>query len=152
LNIDISNDSGIEIDELDLISLSDFVVNNLHVHPSAELSVLITGEARMSQLHLQWMDLDGPTDVLSFPMDEVRPDSWSGDLSEDAPVLGDLVLCPTIAATQAAAAGHSTGDELMLLTAHGMLHLLGYDHAQPAEELEMFALQADLLSRWRDQR
>jgi probable rRNA maturation factor len=63
-----------------------------------------------------------------------------------------LVLCPTIAATQAAAAGHSTADELMLLTAHGMLHLLGYDHAQPAEEREMFALQADLLSGWRDQR
>jgi probable rRNA maturation factor len=152
LNIDISNDSGIEVDELDLMSLSDFVVKSLHVHPSSELSVLITGEARMSRLHLQWMDLEGPTDVLSFPMDEVRPDSWSGELSEDAPVLGDLVLCPTIAATQAAAAGHSTADEMMLLTAHGMLHLLGYDHAQPAEEREMFALQADLLSRWRDQR
>jgi probable rRNA maturation factor len=149
LNIDISNDSGIEVDEQELVSLSGFIVDDLHIHPDAELSVLIAGEERMSQLHLEWMDLTGPTDVLSFPMDEVRPDSWSGDLSDDAPVLGDLVLCPTVAAKQAQTAGHSTQEELQLLTAHGMLHLLGYDHDEPDEERAMFALQADLLARWR---
>jgi probable rRNA maturation factor len=149
LNIDISNESGIEVDDQALVSLSGFVVQDLHVHPEAELSVLVTDEERMSQLHLEWMDLTGPTDVLSFPMDEVRPDSWSGDLSDDAPVLGDLVLCPTVAAKQAQTAGHSTQEELQLLTAHGMLHLLGYDHDEPDEERAMFALQADLLARWR---
>jgi probable rRNA maturation factor len=149
LNIDIANETGIEVDEKALASLSDFVVTNLNVHPNAELSVLITDEDQMSALHLEWMGLSGPTDVLSFPMDETRPDSWSGDLNDEAPVLGDLVLCPTVAAMQAQTAGHSTEEELQLLTAHGILHLLGYDHAEPDEEREMFVLQADLLTRWR---
>lgn len=152
MNIDISNESGIDIDEQALVSLSGFVIDDLQVHPDAELSVLITNEERMSQLHLEWMDLAGPTDVLSFPMDEVRPGSWSGDVDDEAPMLGDLVLCPTVAATQAQSAGHSTEEELQLLTAHGILHLLGYDHAEPAEEQEMFALQSGLLGRWRASR
>ena len=152
LNIDVSNESGIEIDEQALGSLSSFVLSDLHVHPDAELSVLVTNEERMSQLHTEWMGLDGPTDVLSFPMDEVRPGSWSGDAVDEAPVLGDLVLCPAVAKVQAQTAGHSTEEELQLLTAHGILHLLGFDHAEPAEEFEMFSLQSDLLTRWRASR
>jgi len=149
LNLDISNESGVEIDEQGLSSLSSFVLADLHVHPEAELSVLITNEERMSELHVEWMGLEGPTDVLSFPMDEVRPNSWSGEIDQNAPVLGDLVLCPTVAQAQAKTAGHSTEEELQLLTAHGILHLLGFDHAEPDEEREMFALQADLLAKWR---
>ena len=80
------------------------------------------------------------------------PGSWSGDVEDAAPILGDLVLCPTVAAAQAVSAGHSTEAELELLTAHGILHLLGYDHAEPEEETAMFALQADLLDRWRADR
>ncbi len=149
MNIEISNESGIEIDDQALGSLSSFVLADQHVHPEAELSVLVATEERMSQLHLEWMDLAGPTDVLSFPMDEVRPDSWSGDVADDAPILGDLVLCPTVAQAQARVAGHSTEEELQLLTTHGILHLLGFDHAEPDQELEMFGLQSDLLARWR---
>lgn len=152
MNIDFHNESGVVIDEDALSSLSSFVIGDLRVHCDAELSVLITNEERMSELHLEWMDLTGPTDVLSFPMDEVRPGSWSGDVQDDPPILGDLVLCPTIAAEQARTAGHSTDAELELLTAHGILHLLGYDHAEPAEEEAMFALQTDLLGRWRANR
>lgn len=152
MNIDFRNESGVVIDEDALSSLSSFVIGDLRVHRDAELSVLITNEDRMSELHLEWMDLTGPTDVLSFPMDEVRPGSWSGDIQDDPPILGDLVLCPTIAAEQARTAGHSTDTELELLTAHGILHLLGYDHAEPAEEVAMFALQTDLLGRWRANR
>jgi len=152
LNLDISNESSIEVDEQGLSSLSSFVLEDLHVHPEAELSVLITGEERMSELHVEWMDLEGPTDVLSFPMDEVRPNSFTGAIDEQAPVLGDLVLCPTVAQAQAKAAGHSTQEELELLTAHGILHLLGFDHAEPEEEREMFSLQSDLLTRWRSTR
>lgn len=152
MNIDISNESGIEIDEQALGSLSSFVLADQHVHPDAELSVLITNEERMSQLHVEWMGLEGPTDVLSFPMDEVRPQSWSGETADEPPVLGDLVLCPTVAQEQAKTAGHSTEEELQLLTVHGILHLLGFDHAEANEELEMFALQSDLLTRWRASR
>lgn len=152
MNIDISNESGVEIDEQDLSSLSSFILDRLQVHPEAEISVLVTDEDRMSELHVEWMDLPGPTDVLSFPMDEVRPNSWSGDPSDEAPILGDLVLCPSVAEAQAKVAGHSTGEELQLLTAHGILHLLGYDHAEPDEEREMFSLQSDLLTKWRANR
>jgi probable rRNA maturation factor len=97
----------------------------------------------MEQLHVQWMDEPGPTDVLSFPMDELRPGT------EDAPtpagLLGDVVLCPQVAESQAVAAKHSTLEELLLLTTHGILHLLGFDHAEPDEEREMFGIQRDIL-------
>jgi len=149
LNIEFSNNSGISVDEEPLISLTTFVLSDLRVHPDAELSVLITDEETMSELHVEWMQIEGPTDVLSFPMDEVRPGSWSGSTDEAPPVLGDLVLCPSVAAQQATAAGHSTDEEMHLLAVHGLLHLLGFDHAEPEEEREMFTLQADLLTRWR---
>jgi probable rRNA maturation factor len=90
------------------------------------------------------MDLPGPTDVMSFPMDELRP-GRDGQEPEEG-VLGDIVLAPEVAAKQAAAAGHSAADELHLLTVHGALHLLGYDHAEPEEEREMFGIQGDILA------
>jgi probable rRNA maturation factor len=100
----------------------------------------------MEQLHLQWMGEPGPTDVLSFPMDELRP-GRDGETSAEG-ILGDIVLCPSVAATQAEAAGHSVMAELSMLTIHGLLHLLGYDHAEPDEEKEMFGLQADILQKY----
>ena len=98
----------------------------------------------MEQLHVQWMDEPGPTDVLSFPMDELRP--GTDDVSTPAGLLGDIVLCPQVAVGQAETAGHTTLDELLLLTTHGLLHLLRFDHAEPEEEKEMFAIQRDLLA------
>jgi probable rRNA maturation factor len=95
------------------------------------------------------MDEPGPTDVLSFPMDELRPPRDRDEPPEPG-VLGDVVLCPQVAARQAAQAGHSAQEELDLLTTHGILHLLGYDHAEPAEEREMFGLQGELLTAWRE--
>ena len=92
---------------------------------------------------MQWMDLPGPTDVMSFRMDELRPGREGMEPEEG--VLGDIVLCPSVAAKQASQAGHATEEELLLLTTHGILHLLGYDHAEPEEEREMFELQRQLL-------
>src|SRR6476646_1498636 len=89
------------------------------------------------------MDLSGPTDVMSFPMDELRP--GSEDHEPEPGLLGDIVLCPSVAERQARDAGHATEEELLLLTTHGILHLLGYDHAEPDEEREMFDLQRNLL-------
>ena len=102
----------------------------------------------MADLHMRWMDLPGPTDVMSFPMDELEP-GGRPDAPEPGPsMLGDIVLCPQFAADQATKAGHTLGQELALLTVHGVLHLLGYDHAEPDEEKEMFALQRQLLEEW----
>ncbi len=143
MSIEINNESGIAADEDTLLRLVSYNLDQLHVHPDAELAIVLVDEAAMEQLHVQWMDEPGPTDVLSFPMDELRPGT------EDSPtppgLLGDIVLCPQVAIGQAEAAGHSTLDELLLLTTHGLLHLLGFDHAEPEEEKEMFGLQRDLL-------
>jgi probable rRNA maturation factor len=108
----------------------------------------------MERLHVQYMDEPGPTDVLAFPMDDLDlrgsrgvPQGTGSDDDDLAPtVLGDVVLCADVAARQAAEAGHSTLAELQLLTTHGVLHLLGFDHATPEQHDEMFGLQAELLA------
>ncbi len=151
MSIEIANESGLPVDEDALVALARFVLDRIRIHPQAELSLLLVDIATMEQLHVKWMDEPGPTDVLSFPMDELRPPRDDEQMA-DPGLLGDIVLCPVVAEQQAVAAGHSTADELHLLTTHGILHLLGYDHADPAEEREMFGLQDELVSAWRASR
>jgi probable rRNA maturation factor len=148
MSIEVSNESGMDVSETELISVAKFVIEKMDVNPAAELSMLLLDTAAMADLHMRWMDLPGPTDVMSFPMDELEP-GGRPDAPEPGPsMLGDLVLCPEFAAKGAEAAGHSLGHELALLTVHGVLHLLGYDHAEPDEEKEMFELQGQLLEQW----
>lgn len=143
MSIEINNESGVAVDEAAIQRLTVFALDQLHVHPDAELGIVFVDEAAMEQLHLQWMDEPGPTDVLSFPMDELRP--GNEDNLTPAGLLGDIVVCPQVAIAQAEAAGHSPIEEMLLLTTHGMLHLLGFDHAEPEEEKEMFGVQRDIL-------
>ncbi|OCG75808.1 rRNA maturation RNase YbeY [Microbacterium sediminis] len=142
--IDINNESGVEVDESVLLRLTQRNLAELHVSGDADVAIVLVDEGAMEALHVQWMDEPGPTDVLSFPMDELRP----GSEEEPTPagLLGDIVLCPQVAESQAETAGHSTMDELILLTTHGLLHLLGFDHAEPDEEREMFGLQKELIA------
>ena len=148
MSIEISNESGMEVSEEDLLDVARFVIARMDVHPAAELSMVLVDSDTMADLHMRWMDLPGPTDVMSFPMDELEP-GGRPDAPEPGPaMLGDIVLCPPFAAEQAEKAGHGVAHELALLTVHGMLHLLGYDHAEPDEEKEMFALQNQLLTEW----
>ncbi|HEY2237631.1 MAG TPA: rRNA maturation RNase YbeY [Streptosporangiaceae bacterium] len=158
MSIDIANESGVEVDEVALAAIARYVLDELHIHPLAELSVLVVDEKAMTELHERWMGEPGPTDVLSFPMDELRPPHLGGgnagragaeEPGPDPGLLGDVVLCPPVAAAQAREAGHSAQAELELLTVHGILHLLGYDHAEPEEKAEMFGLQDRLLASWR---
>ena len=145
MSVEINNESGLELelDEASLQRLAAFVLDALHVHPQTELGVSLVDEAAIEQLHLQWMDEPGPTDVLSFPMDELRP--GRPDAPTPVGLLGDVVICPQVAEVQAEAAGHDTATEIRVLLTHGILHLLGFDHATPDEEAEMFGLQRDLL-------
>ena len=149
MTIEITNESGYRIDETILLRLTEHNLAQLHVSPDADLAILLVDEGAMEALHVQWMDEPGPTDVLSFPMDELRPGT------EDHPtpqgLLGDIVLCPQVAENQAVTAKHSTEDELILLTTHGLLHLLGFDHAEPEEEREMFGLQRELIASFHAQ-
>jgi probable rRNA maturation factor len=146
MSIEIQNESGVELDELRMQRLSRFVLDRMRVHPLAELCVTAVDEETIAELNVKWMDKEGPTDVLAFPMDELRPGMVNEEPEEG--VLGDLVLCPAVATDQAKKAGHAPAAELDLLTVHGILHLLGYDHAEPEEHEEMFGLQARLLAEW----
>ncbi|HEY2204765.1 MAG TPA: rRNA maturation RNase YbeY [Pseudonocardia sp.] len=152
MSIEICNECGVDVDEEAIASVARFALDALRVNPLAALSVLLVELDVMSELHQRWMELPGPTDVMSFPMDELdatrRPDS----LDDPDSILGDIVLCPEFAREQAATAGNSLAQELHLLTVHGVLHLLGYDHAEPDEEREMFGLQNELLKRWQRDR
>lgn len=142
--IEINNESGVEIDETVLLRLTENNLAELHVSPDADVAIVLVDEGAMEALHVQWMDEPGPTDVLSFPMDELRP--GTEDRPTEPGLLGDIVLCPQVAETQAVTAKHSTMEELILLTTHGTLHLLGFDHATPDEEREMFGLQRELIA------
>lgn len=150
MSIEISNESGVAIDESALIAVAQHALDELGVNPMAELSMLLIDVEHMTELNKRWMDVSGPTDVLAFPMDELDPERGPGHVPGETPaLLGDVVLCPAVAQQQAVQAGHDMADELHLLTVHGVLHLLGYDHADPEEEREMFALQSRLLRTWR---
>lgn len=153
MTIEVIDESGHGLDVQRLAELSRYVLDQMRVHPLAELCIKAVDEDTIAQLNEQWMEKQGPTDVLAFPMDELRPGLVNEEPEEG--VLGDLVLCPEVAERQAgerAAGGHEgyTGAaELDLLTVHGILHLLGYDHAEPEEQREMFGLQDQLLAEWR---
>ena len=143
MTVEINNESGVEADEQRLVALALFALDSLRIHPQAELSILLVDTDTMAAYHEKYMDEPGPTDVLSFPMDELRPGRDGVDPTEG--VLGDIVLCPSVAERQAREAGHAPVEELLLLTTHGLLHLLGFDHAEPDEKQEMFELQRQLL-------
>jgi len=143
VTIEITNESELEVDLTRVQSLAEHVREALRLHPLVDVGVIFVDEAPMTDLHVRWMDEAGPTDVLSFPMDELRP--GSEEMLSAEGVLGDVVICPQVARRQAEAAGHEEINEILMLLTHGMLHLVGFDHAEPEEEKEMFALQKELL-------
>ena len=148
MSIELRNESSQSVDEGKVLQLASFALESMRIHPDSELEILFYDEEPMSELHVKFMDEPGPTDVLSFPMDELHPGD-ENDLSLGQ--LGSIVICPSVAATQAETAGHDFIDEVLLLTTHGILHLLGFDHAEPEEHRVMFGLQADILSKFHAQ-
>ena len=143
MSVEVLNETDYQIDGIEFQELADYVLSAMHVSPEAEMSLIFVEPDVIAALHERWLDLEGPTDVMSFPLDELRP--GSADSPTEAGILGDIVICPEVAQAQAVNAGHSSTEEMLLLTVHGMLHLLGYDHAEKEEEKEMFALQRKLL-------
>ena len=145
--VEVDARASVDVDTDALVALAEFVMGRLGLHEDTELSISLVDPEEIAQLHEHWMDLPGPTDVLSFPMDELRAPGPDGTAQPG--VLGDVVICPQVAAEQGVAAGHGTDAELELLLTHGILHLLGHDHAEPADHAEMFGLQDALLAEWR---
>jgi probable rRNA maturation factor len=146
-DVEVDNRSRVPVDTAPLVDQAGFVLARLGLHPDVELAISLVDPEEISELHLRWMDLPGPTDVLSFPMDELRVPEV-GEVPEQG-ILGDVVICPQVAADQGQAAGHGLPGELELLLTHGILHLLGHDHAEPEEHAVMFGLQDELLAAWR---
>jgi len=146
--IDVNNESGTPVNEKSLIKLSAFVLQQLRIHPQVDLSILLVDAATMTGYHQKFLHLPGPADVLSFPMDELRVPAEG----QPPPIglLGDVVLCPSEIARRAGKNGRHTADEMDYLLIHGLLHLLGYDHAKPADEAAMFALQDRLFIDWHE--
>lgn len=142
MKIDLVNNSSVQCNESAIASVSEFALNKMGIHQESELGIRFVNEDEMSQLHVKWMDLTGPTDVLSFPMDELKPNSAANGPG----VIGDIVLCPAYAEKNGK---QSLEKELELLTVHGVLHLLGFDHEDIEDEKKMFALQEEILNEWR---
>lgn len=150
MTVDVLNESGYDdADIVDLTALCRYVMRRMRLHPQTEMSLRLVDEATITTLNERWMGKEGPTDVLSFPMDELSPGKDDDDLPEG--YLGDIALCPQVAEAQAPGLGRTTADEIRLLTVHGILHLLGYDHAEPEEHAEMFGIQGRLLTEWAEQ-
>ncbi|MCL2784661.1 MAG: rRNA maturation RNase YbeY [Propionibacteriaceae bacterium] len=148
--IDINNESGQAADDKALVQLAHFALDALHIHPDAELSIVLVDEATMSAYHEKFLGEPGPTDVMSFPMDELRP----GSPNTEPPlgVLGDIVLCPSVTERQAVQTGRTAQEEADYLLVHGLLHLLGFDHGEPAAKEVMFSVNDQIIEEWKKQR
>jgi probable rRNA maturation factor len=145
--VEVDDRSSAQVAPEPLVALARFLLDRLGMHPDTELSISLVDVDEMTDLHVRWMDLPGPTDVLSFPMDELRAPGPGAPA--EAGLLGDVVICPQVAREQGEQAGHGLTGELELLLTHGVLHLLGHDHAEPEEHAVMFGLQEELLGAWR---
>ena len=141
MTVELVNRSGALVPESQMHTLLNFGIDYMELNPECEISLTFVDPQEMEELHIKWMDQPGPTDVLSFPMD--MPEK-KGDIV----TLGDIVIAPAVAAKQALEAGHSTEHEIFILATHGLLHILGYDHADPDEEKVMFALQEKIVKEW----
>jgi probable rRNA maturation factor len=141
MTIEVTNTSGQLVPAAEIHSLMGFALNALNLNPECDLNISFVEDDYMTELHIKWMDEPGTTDVLSFPMDMPETEG-------EAVTLGDIVISPVVAAAQALKQGHSTEHEIYILATHGLLHIIGHDHAEAAEEKVMFALQEKIVSDW----
>ena len=141
MTIEVTNTSGQLVPTAEMTSLMTHALNALELNPDCDLNIAFVEDDYMTELHVKWMDEPGTTDVLSFPMD--MPEEPG-----QAVTLGDIVISPVVAAAQALNQGHSTEHEIYILATHGLLHIIGYDHAESVEEKTMFDLQEKIVTDW----
>ena len=141
MTIEVTNTSGQLVPTTEITSLMTHAMNALELNPECDLNIAFVEDDYMTELHIKWMDEPGTTDVLSFPMD--MPEEPG-----EAVTLGDIVISPVVAAAQAISQGHSTEHEIFILATHGLLHIIGYDHADTADEKIMFELQEKIVTDW----
>jgi probable rRNA maturation factor len=151
---------AVPVDVTRWVRLAQLVLTEERVDPDAEVGLIFVDETAITDLNERYLDSDGPTDVLAFPLDEGgatvgrNPDEGGrgpgapSDSGEPPIVLGDVVVCPSVAAAQAAHRSQPLDAELALLVVHGVLHLLEYDHAEPADAERMQRREQELLTRF----
>jgi probable rRNA maturation factor len=142
MTIEVTNSSGQLVPSAEVTSLLSFAMGELKLNAECDLNLGFIDDQYMTELHIKWMDEPGSTDVLSFPMD-------MPEVEGEVVTLGDIMISPTFAAAQALTAGHSIEHEIYILATHGLLHIIGYDHAEPDEEKVMFALQEQIVEKWK---
>jgi probable rRNA maturation factor len=135
-----SEGPSLGLDEAGLLRAAQETLIFEKVEGEADLTLLLTDDEQLRQLNSQYLGIDAPTDVLSFPAGDPDPDT-------EALYLGDVVISVPRAAEQARAGGHALEAELQLLVVHGVLHLLGHDHAEEAQKERMWQAQAGVLAR-----
>ncbi len=145
-NREVLNETNVALDLDSIHALIDHHLTALRVHPESTIAVTFIDGDRMTTLHEDWMNEPGPTDVLSFPIDEIALPK-EGEISEVG-ILGDIVICPEYLGPQMLESGRSLQHEAEFLVTHGILHLLGMDHQEPDDHARMFALQDTLISDW----
>ena len=150
MTTEVINETTTVIDAAEFADLADHVLTSMHVSPAAELNIMFIDPEPMEELHVRWLDLPGPTDVMSFPMDELRVPA--DGQTPPTGVLGDIVMCPTVTARQAPENGRTPDGEAEYLLIHGLLHLLGHDHAEPEEKRIMFGLNDEIIAAWDEHR
>ena len=141
MTIEVTNTSGQLVPTAEMTSLMTHAMKALELNPDCDLNIAFVEDDYMTELHIKWMDEPGTTDVLSFQMD--MPEEPG-----EAVTLGDIVISPVVAAAQALTQGHSTEHEIYILATHGLLHIIGYDHAESVEEKVMFDLQEKIVTDW----
>ena len=141
MTIEVTNTSGQLVPTAEMTSLMTHTMKALELNPDCDLNIAFVEDDYMTELHIKWMDEPGTTDVLSFPMD--MPEEPG-----EVVTLGEIVISPVVAAAQAQTPGHSTDHEIYILATHGLLHIIGYDHAEKADEKIMFELQEKIVSDW----
>ena len=141
MTFEVTNTSGQLVPTTEITSLMTHAMKALDLNPECDLNIAFVEDDYMTELHIKWMDEPGTTDVLSFPMD--MPEEPG-----EAVTLGDIVISPVVAAAQALTQGHSTEHEIYILATHGLLHIIGYDHADKNEEKVMFDLQEKIVTDW----
>ena len=130
-----------------VVAIAERVLLAERLPDNAEVAIVLVGEEEMARYNQRFMERSGPTDVLAFPVDQFVPGEIPTTIANGQPLsLGDIFICPTVVKNQAVELGISLEDEMALIVTHGILHLLGYDHADPADAAVMSVKERNLLA------
>lgn len=129
-------------------NLAMFALEHEKAPENCELSVSLVTEEEIARLNGEFRHREGPTDVLSFPLDDPWEAGGDEEVGEQI-LIGDIMIAPEVAARQAPEYGNTYEDEMNLLLVHGCLHLLGYDHIDDDEAEVMESLEREILAAWR---